>query len=348
MARTAAVVLGVLSLFILIWQARDVVLLAFAALLLAVAFGGLAGFVAKRSRLSYHWALGLSLGILLSALILGGYLGYPHFADQMDQVTEEFPQALDNLTEGLRETSWGPMVIQQVRRFEGNVTRGPELFQRFTGVASLALGLVTNAVVVFFLGLYFAAQPQLYKKGLLRLVPQHNRDRLGEIFHEVAEVLGWWLWGKIVAMFLIGVATWIGLTALGVPLPFLLAVIAALLTFIPNFGPVFSAIPAMILGFAESLWMGVWVALLYLGIQVLESYVITPIIQRKAVDLPPALILISQVVLGLLMGFLGLLLATPLAAAGLVLTRRLWIEGAMGEDIEAGYGPDDGDPVPAG
>lgn len=346
-ARTTAVVLAVLALFLLVWQARNVLLLIFAGMLLAVIFRGLGDFLARHSRLSRHWALGVSL-VLVALLLAGvGTWAGPYFETQIDRLVEVFPEAMSNLSEGLRETDWGPVVVEQIRRFEGTLTRGPRLFEQFTGVASVALGVLTNLVVMLFLGLYFAAQPGLYKQGLLRLFPKRQRSHLDDVFREVWKVLGWWLWGKILAMLLVGAATWIGLWALGIPLPFLLALVAALLTFIPNFGPVFSALPAMILGFAQGLWMGLWVVLLYLGIQVVESYVITPLIQRKAVDLPPALILTSQVLLGILMGFLGLVLATPLAAAALVLVRRLWVEDTLDDDVRASYGPHDR-PAPAG
>jgi predicted PurR-regulated permease PerM len=335
-ARRAGVVFGVLALFILVWAARDVLLLIFAGILVGTLF------LALRDLLADHTPLGKTTSLVIVLLLLVGiavgsyFLVAPAVSAQVDELTIALPQAIDRLTAGMRETTWGSFVLQQFESFEVDATGGPQTLQRFTGVASTGLTAVTNLVVIFFLGLYFAIQPGVYRKGFLCLFPERRRDEMEELFDDLGLTLRGWLKGKILAMFLIGVLTWIGLWALGLPLPFLLALIAAILTFIPNFGPVLSAVPAVLLGLMESPQMGLWVVLLYIGIQVVESYLVTPLIQRKAVNLPPALILTSQVLLGVLLGFLGLALAVPIAAVTLVTVRHLWIEEALGEEV-----PDD-------
>lgn len=136
-------------------------------------------------------------------------------------------------------------------------------------------------------------------------------------------------------MLIVGVLTWVGLALLGIELAFLLSLLAAVLTFIPNFGPILSAIPAILIGLAQSPMMGPCVTLLYLGVQRVESYLITPNLMHRAISVPPALLLTAQIFLVLVAGFLGLLLADPLSAVLVILVQRLWVEGALGEEVSS-------------
>jgi predicted PurR-regulated permease PerM len=140
-----------------------------------------------------------------------------------------------------------------------------------------------------------------------------------------------WMFGKVLSMIAVGALTWLGLGLLGIPLALSLAVLAAALTFIPNFGPVLSAVPAVLLGLMNSPARAAYVALLYVGIQTAESYVLTPIFQKKAGALPPALLIVAQVAMGSLSGGIGLAVATPLTAALLVLVRHLYVEDVLSQ-----------------
>jgi predicted PurR-regulated permease PerM len=148
---------------------------------------------------------------------------------------------------------------------------------------------------------------------------------------EAAGAMRAWLLTKLLLMVVIGVAVAIGLTLLKVPGAFVLGLVAALLTFIPNFGPFLAAAPAVLLGLAQGPQTALYVVLLYLGVQVVESYVLEPVLAKKVVDLPPALTLTMQIVMGVLLGAVGLAVATPLTAAGVVLIRRLYVEDVLGD-----------------
>jgi len=137
--------------------------------------------------------------------------------------------------------------------------------------------------------------------------------------------------GQLTTMASVGMFIGIGLTILGVPLSGTLGLIAAILSFIPSLGPLISVIPAIMLALTVSPRMGVWVCLLYLGVQILEANVITPLVQRKAISLPPAFVLGSELIMGLLLGGAGLAFATPLCAVGLVLVNMLYIQDILGE-----------------
>lgn len=209
-----------------------------------------------------------------------------------------------------------------------------DLLSRVTGIASSALAALSGFVIVLFLGLYLALEPKLYIGGLVRLVPKPQRERAREVLAILYDTLKWWLVARFISMAAIGVLTWIGLAALGIPLAFVLAVLAAVLTFIPYVGPVLSALPPALLALADDPMKAVWVLVLFVGIQIVESYLVTPLIERKAVRLPPALTIPLQVLITLLAGTLGLLLASPLVAVAMVLVQTLYVEDTLGDTVE--------------
>jgi predicted PurR-regulated permease PerM len=136
------------------------------------------------------------------------------------------------------------------------------------------------------------------------------------------------------SMIVVGLLTAVGLWALGMPLALTLGLLAALLTFIPNLGPTLAVVPAALLALLQSPTKSLYVILLYLVIQAVESYLLIPLVQRQAVSLPPALTITAQVLLGILVGGFGLVLATPLTAAVMVLVRMLYIEDALGDSVD--------------
>ena len=175
-------------------------------------------------------------------------------------------------------------------------------------------------LLIFFIGLFLGIQPRLYIDGIVKLVTLSKRDRAREILGEIGAGLKWWLAGKLVAMVCVGGLTFLGLRLLGIGMALTLAVLAALLTFIPNFGPIIAAVPAVLIGLLEGPATALWIVGLYVAIQTVESYVITPLIQQQAVSLPPALTITSQLVMAVFVGGLGLALATPLTVVASPIT----------------------------
>jgi predicted PurR-regulated permease PerM len=135
-------------------------------------------------------------------------------------------------------------------------------------------------------------------------------------------------------MLFIGLLTWIGLYFIGVPLALTLGLIAGLLSFIPNFGPIFSAIPAILLAFINSPTSALYVLALFVGVQIIESNIVTPLIERRTVELPPVLTVVSQLALAVLFGAVGLILATPILAVVMVLVQTIYIQDILGEETE--------------
>jgi predicted PurR-regulated permease PerM len=192
-------------------------------------------------------------------------------------------------------------------------------------------GALGNSVVVLFLGLFLAISPDWYANGLIRLFPVHRRERAREVLEATGNALGSWLIAKLTTMTVIGVLTTLGLWLLGIDLALVLGVIAALLSFIPNIGPIASVIPAALIALVTGPEKALYVLLLYAAVQTAESYLLTPMLQQHMVDLPPALLLTMQVLLGVLAVILGVILAVPLTAAGMIMVKMWYVEDMLGD-----------------
>ena len=322
-----------LALAALLWSAADVLLLAFAGILLAISLRGLADWLARRTGLSGSWALA-AIGIGSAVAFLGaGWLLAPDVARQVDELSRSLPRSVERLGDTISRYEWGRQVLGQAPEPAELLPDRSDVFARVTGVFSTTLGAVANFIIVLFLGLYLAAEPATYRDGVLRLVPPTRRERAGQILGELGVALRWWLIGMVASMVVIGVLTFVGLALLGIPLALTLALLAALLTFIPNVGPILSAVPAVLLGLLQGPVAAASVVALYVAIQTVESYLLTPLVQRRTVSLPPGLTIVAQVLLGVLLGGLGLALATPLTAAALVLVRMIYVEDVLGDPV---------------
>jgi predicted PurR-regulated permease PerM len=208
---------------------------------------------------------------------------------------------------------------------------GPAVVRRATQIANRLLQGLLALFVVLVSGIYLAVQPRMYVRGLLMLAPHARRQRYHEVLGRLASVLRWWMIGQLVPMAVIGSLTAVGLTVIGVELWLILGLLAALFNFIPNFGPLISGVPAFLLALSESPTKALWVVALFICAQSLEGYVLTPLVQRKAVELPPALLILFQVLAGLLLGAVGVILAAPLLAVIVVAVKMLYVEDVLGD-----------------
>ena len=331
---TAVIIfIAALLLVTLIYYAADIVLLLFAAVLIAIFLRGLGDLVRRHTNLSE----GLSVVIVsvLLLVILGGAIALlaPSVGEQVKHLREELPRSAQNVSEYISGFSWGKAIIEQlpsVDQVTSNINT-TSFLSSVGGFFSTTAGAVANFFIVILVAIYLASEPRTYINGFVKLFPIKRRTRVREILAETGDTLGWWLIGKAGSMLVIGIMTWIGLYFLGVPLSLTLGLIAGLLSFIPNFGPILSAIPAILLAFIESPIKAVYVLILYIIVQLIESNLITPMIERETVELPPALTIISQLALGVLIGGLGLVLATPLLAVIMVLVQMVYIQDVLGD-----------------
>ncbi len=327
------IVLLVLLLVALIFYTVDILLLIFSAVLIAIFLRGLALPIAERLKIGETWAV-LGVSVLLVAVLAGGIaLLAPSVAEQVQSLRVKLPQSARQVGEYLGQFGWGQALIRQVPSVDSIMEKidTGQLISGVGGVFSSTVGALGNFFIVILLAVYIAAEPRLYSSGLIKLFPQPSRPRAREVLDAIGDTLSWWLIGKIGSMVFIGLLTWIGLSIIGVPLALTLGLIAGLLSFIPNFGPIISALPALLLAFINSPVTALYVLGLYIGVQLIESNVVTPLIERETVELPPALTIIFQLVFGVMLGALGLVLATPLLAVLMVTVQMVYIGDVLGD-----------------
>lgn len=331
--RTLAVV-GIVTLFALLlmltWRVIEVLLLSFAGVLLGIGLRGIADLLRHRLRLPEWSALLISIAGFFLLLGVAAWILGPHLVQGIERLTDDIPQSVAKLNQQVEQVAW---LQNMLHRAAGSFGGGIEhrLFSRLAGIFSTALGGITGFLIIIAIGAYLSLNPSLYIEGLIRLVPPRRRQRMREVLAAQGHSLRWWLLGRISSMTVVGILTWAGLMLLGIPLAFTLAVIAGLLSFVPNIGPILSAIPAVFVGLSVSPAMALYVAGVYVIVQTIESYLITPFIQQRAVAMPPALLLIVQLIMGVWVGVIGIFLATPLTVALMVAVRMLYIEDALGD-----------------
>ncbi|HLQ65980.1 MAG TPA: AI-2E family transporter [Candidatus Limnocylindrales bacterium] len=315
----------------LFWLAGDVLLLLFAGILVAIFIHGIASWVSQHTRAAH----GLSIAIVLVGLtLLFGVViltSAPEVANQVTQLGQDLPRAVDNLHQQLGKSHWAKSLMDQLPNSYDLRSPGIGLVKKATGALNTTVLVVARMVVIGFLGLFLAIHPDLYRRGFLRLIPISRRKRVTEILDATGATLRGWLVGKVLSAVAIGVATWTGLQLMGIPLALILSVMAALLSFIPNFGPILAMVPAMLLGLMQGTSVMLYVGLLYLVIQIIETYLLTPWLAHRTANLPPALTIVAQIFLGVLFGGMGVIMAAPVTAAVMVLVRTLYVEDVLGD-----------------
>lgn len=314
----------------LLWYLFDVLLLIFASILLAVVFRAPASWLADRTRLSPPWALALVLTLIAAILVAAGWLLGAAIREQADEVAVQVPRMLERVQQSLQGLGWGGFRIDPDAFLSGE--QGA-LLGRGLRVVTATFGAIANVGLILFMAVLFAAQPELYERGTLRLIPRHKRDRGAEVLDRLGFTLRRWMLGQLVLMCFVGVTSTIGLWLLDVQSALALGLLAGLLTFVPFLGPILAAAIAILVSLADGFAAAAWVAVLYIGIQAAEG-LLEPIVHLRAVYLPPALILVSQLALGVLAGFAGVVLATPLAAALMVAVQMLYIEDVLKDRLE--------------
>lgn len=325
-----AIALAVLIVAALLWYAVDVFLLVFAGILLAILLRAPSDWLSEGTGLPGGWSLGVVVLAIVAALALAGRLMAPSLVDQFTQLYESIPLSLDGLQEQLAQYGWAESLLEQ-DRLASLLPDAQAMLGRATGAISATFGALGSAVVILVLGLYLAINPAVYTSGFTRLLPLDKRPRARQVLAEIGHILRRWLVGRLLSMTVIGVLTFVGLWLLGMPLALILAFLAALLSFIPYIGPIAALVPALLVAFGQGPNQALSVLILYGGVQAVESYLLLPLVQSWTVHMPPALTIAAIILLGVLFGGLGIALAAPLAAAGMVAVKMLYLEDVLEE-----------------
>lgn len=309
--------IGLVVVLILAWLGRVILMLLFAAIVVAVLMTAIVDWLKEKLKLKQGVAFALILFVTTVLVAFTLWLTGPNIIDQFANLQQDLPQAVHQLIARVNAYGWGRWLLAQwsgYSQLSGSVTSA---LTRIGGIVVSTATVLAGIVLVAIVGLYLAAEPQVYFSGIQRATPKQYRATLNACAANAVRNLRWWVLSQMLSMTAVGIIVALGLWALGVPLAGTLGVIAALLTFIPNVGPILSVIPAGLLALAISPTKGLLTIMLFLLVHFLEGNVITPLLERRIVRLPPALTMSAQLLLAVVAGPLGLALAAPLTAAAL-------------------------------
>jgi predicted PurR-regulated permease PerM len=320
------VAIALVALVWLGWQLRLVLLLVFGAILVSVILRLVARPI--NNRLKLHGAIALALAVLLVIAVIGLVFWFfgSEIANQTRLLDETLPGAWQNAQHRLEIAGWGEPLRHWLETMRSGAVGN-------LGRFALAAGNgVATTILVIVGGIYLAAQPELYRTGLLKLIPTSRRNLAGEAVDEAGAALGLWLKGRMISMIIVGILTAVGLRVIGVPSWLALGLLSGLLEFIPFLGPFISAVPAVLLAFASGPQSALWTIGLYLLVQQIEGNLVEPMVQQRAVKIPPLILIFSLVAAGLLFGLGGVVLGAPLTVVIYVLVKRLYVREALGTD----------------
>ena len=320
------VAVAALALIALRWL--QVFLLAFGAALIAVMLRALANPIRRRTPLDAGWSLAVAVLFVVAILGLTGWFVGAQIAAQFDQLEQMLPKAWVGAQAELSSFSAGRWLLGKLQEASADHSVSSSLgvvAGRLGRLTRVGVGVIADLALVIIAGVYFAAQPSLYREGLLRLVPEGTRGRVSEAVEEAAASLRKWLIGTGLAMLGMGMLVAAGTALLGLPAPLALGLMAGLAEFVPIVGAIVSAAPGLLLAGTQGGHTVLYTLAFYVAAHQFEGHVLIPLIQRQVVAVPPALTLFSVLAFGLLFGPLGVILATPLAVVVLVMVKRLYL-----------------------
>ncbi len=219
-------------------------------------------------------------------------------------------------------------IVQQVVNAIGQISISVLPF--VSDVASIVLGIL----IVLFMSLYFMADPKSYVNGVIKLFPIWYRPRVQVILDKMYTALRTWLEGTFLSMIFVAAATWLGLALLGIPQAPALGVLAAMLSFVPNFGQLVAGFAAFVVGVVQAPDRAGWLLVVVYAVSFIQSQIFTPILFSESLRIPPVLVLLGQIVCGALFGFLGILLAVPITSILLILIQEVYIYDVLGDKTE--------------
>lgn len=314
-----------------VYEIRTIVLVLLLTMLFSIIISGPVDYLARRG-LPRGLGTLFVLGALIGGLWLGGVAVAPVVENQARDLIEDFP-ALLNDAEGFVTRLQNVFGIDLLGQFQPQritqAASGVFSGDTFNVVANIG-GSIANglslALVALIGTIYLVIRPAPLVNGFVSFFPAHRRPRVREILTKLYRTVQRWFLGQLTTMVLIGVLSAIAFSIIGVPFAVLLGIFGGLVAFVPFIGPTVAVIPAVLLALSTSPIQAIWVLVVYLGIQAVESNVIQPIVMSQAVELHPAVVIFGLLIMGTLFGFVGLLLAVPLVAALQVLARELWVK----------------------
>ena len=319
------IVVAVATLPVLIWYLSGVLLMAFGAIVFALLLRLIAEPFVRWLSLPQSVALILS-GLVILAVIGGaGYLFGTRISAQLQDVIDRAGSgtaAVQNILEG---SPFGKFLLSHLSNVSFSIT------EVLSGVLTMSTRALEGLAIMLITGVYLAAQPALYRRGVISLFPPGAHRRVAETFDEIGGALRLWLIGQLIQMLLIGALASLAVWIIGVPSPLALGLIAAVGEFVPYLGPILAAIPAALVALTKSGDAALWTLAAYLVIHQIEGNLVIPLVQRHLVAIPPAIMLLGIVAITYLFGPIFILFAAPMAVVIFAAINLLYIRDTLGE-----------------
>jgi predicted PurR-regulated permease PerM len=317
-------IIGFISIFIL---HLDFFLVVFSGIFLAVILNFFSRLLLNKTKLKYNSAFTIVILSFLSINILLFSIIGASLDSQIYDLIENFPYMLENLKSQLGKSNFGIQILNEIPSdptilFKDNKETTFKVLNSFySSISSLS-----NIIIILFIGIYLASNPASYTNGFIKLFPVNYRTRVREILDLIRKTLSMWMLAKLGSMLIVGVLTFIGLKILGIHYAYALALIAALCSFIPYIGPFIAFIPSLLVASMNGFDLVLYLAGTYLVIQLIEGYMVTPYVEKRFASLPPALTLIWMLFIGIIAGFFGLIMATPILAMLIVIVKEVYVK----------------------
>jgi predicted PurR-regulated permease PerM len=325
LVKLAALVVAVALVPVLVWLLFGVFLMAMGAVLIAILLNLVAEPLTRWLRFPHGAALFAS-GLIISS-ILGASVYYlaGMEADQLQDVLQRAQQAVGAIRASLQNSEMGRFILSHMQGESFTVSG------LATGVFSISLNFLTALVISVFGGIYLAAQADVYRDGLIQLLPHRMRANGAETLEDIANALRLWMLGQMIGMVLIGLLTAIAAWLIGLPSAFALGLIAGLAEFIPYVGPILGAIPGVLVAATQDLNTVLWTIAAYTLIQQVEGHLIAPLISREMVYIPPLVLILGIVAITTLFGRYAAIFAAPIAVIIFVAVKKLYIRDSLGD-----------------
>jgi len=318
---TVAIVALLVVVILIARVAFNVLLMVLAGVLVSVYFHGLGDMIQRKTKWSRRACMIISVGgTFIILTVLFWFMG-SKISHQITILSDSLPKTVNTVKAKLSESPLGNKVLSYL-----SDDNSDKLFATAKQFFNTSFGVLGNIYIIMFLAMFFTANPNLYKDGIIKLIPEDRKELARCVFDRISMALKGWLKGMMLSMVLVFILIGVGLSIMSIPVALVLALLTGLLKLIPNFGSLAAMIPGVLLALTISTNTAIIVALIYIVSQTIVSNIVTPLIQKKMINLPPALTILSQVLMGTLSGVLGIILAVPLLAIVFILVDELYVK----------------------
>jgi predicted PurR-regulated permease PerM len=316
--KRAAIVIALALLPLLIWYLRDFLLIVVGAILVATLLTLVSEPFTRWGRLPRSLSLTLSGLLVLSAIGGVAYFFGTRFAYELQDVSSRADEAAETVSEALHNSLFGRTLLSHTSIGSFSL---PTIA---SNLATISLRVIAGIAFSVAAGAYLAAQPGLYRKGLVYLLPRQSQAIAKAMLDDIGVALRLWLLGQAISMCLIGILSTLAVWAIGLPSPLALGAIAGVAEFVPYVGPIIAAIPAILVGVTNGLYSALWTLAAYVVIHQIEGNIIAPLVQRRMVFIPPAVLLLSVAAISITFGVAAIVFAAPITVVAFVAVKKLY------------------------